>query len=174
MKAPPAQSAAALAVADSMTGAAAEIERALTAAAQPPPEGSVPIEFHGRTMYVIRPDQGQLALIIDASEWMAKARAQMKKIVQVPAGAGDDHPVVKETIKATERGLRHVGRLQRIIGALFADPEDWEWICDQLADREITWQQIANLPETIIRAHNDADQMKPDNREARRTRGRRV
>lgn len=158
------------------TSAELELERAIAAAAAPPPEGSVPITFAGRDMHVIRPDQGQLALIIDASEWMTKARAQMKKVMQVPPGAGDDHPLIQETIKATERGLRHVGRLQRIIGSLFADPDDWEWVCDQLAEKLITWQEVAALPEIIIKAHNEADRMEPDNRQARRaaSRGRRV
>ena len=125
-------------------------------------------------MPVLRPNEGQLALLIDASQWFSRARAQLKRLNDLPPGAGDDHPLAKEAIKSAERGLQHVGRLQRIVGSLFVDEEDWEWICGELAERKLRWQEVAELPEIIIRAHNDADRMMPDNREARRARGRRV
>lgn len=147
----------------------------------PPAEDTGPkpvtITFRDQVMPVLRPNDSQLALLIDASQWMNRARRQLKKMGDIPAGAGDEHPQVQEAIRAAERGLQHVGRLQRIIASLFADQDDWDWICEQMADRKLPWQEVADLPELIIRAHNDADRMVPDNRESRRragARGRRV
>lgn len=153
--------------------AAAPVEETPDEQAGPKP---VTIEFRGHTMPVQRPNEAQLALLIDASQWMSRARQQLRKLGDVPAGAGRDHPLVQEAVKQAERGLAHVGRLQRIIGSLFLDETDWEWICEQMAERKLPWQEVADLPEKIIKAHNDADRMMPDNREARRAqaRGKRV
>jgi hypothetical protein len=136
----------------------------------------VTIVFRERTMVVLRPNEAQLALLIDASQWMSRARKQLKRLGDVPKGAGDDHPLVKAAQESAERGLAHVGRLQRIIGSLFEEPDDWDWICEQMAERTLPWQEVAELPHKIIKAHNDADQMLPDNREAKRAaaRGKRV
>lgn len=146
------------------------------ATAQPDGPKPVTITFHDLVMPVQRPDEAQLALLIDASQWMARARQQLRKLGDIPPGAGDDHPLVQEAIRQAERGLKHVGRLQRIIGSLFLDEGDWDWICEQMADRKLKWQEVADLPEMIIKAHNDADRMMPDNRESRRAaaRGRRT
>lgn len=147
------------------------------AAEQTEPElKPVTIDFRKRTMVVLRPNDAQLALLIDASQWMSRARQQLRRLGDVPAGAGDDHPLVQEAVKQAERGLQHVGRLQRIIGSLFEDVDDWDWICELMADRKLPWQEVADLPEKIIKAHNDADRMMPDNREAKRAaaRGKRV
>lgn len=136
----------------------------------------VTIDFRGRTMVVLRPNEAQLALLIDASQWMSRARQQLKRLGEVPKGAGDDHPLVQAAAKSAERGLQHVGRLQRIIGSLFDEEDDWDWICEQMAGRTLPWQEVADLPQKIIRAHNEAEQMLPDNREAKRAaaRGKRV
>jgi hypothetical protein len=148
-----------------------------------PPETTTPaglkpvtIVFRERTMVVLRPNEAQLALLIDASQWMSRARQQLKRLGEVPKGAGDDHPLVQAAAKSAERGLQHVGRLQRIIGSLFEEEDDWDWICEQMAGRTLPWQEVADLPQKIIRAHNEAEQMLPDNREAKRAaaRGKRV
>lgn len=137
----------------------------------------VTIEFRGRTMPVLAPDTGQTALLIEAEQWMGRAKHSMKALGDLDGKAKDD-PAVAEARKLTQRGLTHVGRLQRIIGSLFTNPEDWDWICDGLAGREIDWHEVAELPAQIIRAHNEASEMKPDNREERRAvakrRGRRT
>lgn len=144
----------------------------------PAPAGPLPvtIDFRDRTMIVLRPNEAQLALLIDASQWMSRARAQLKRLGTVPPNAGDDHPQVKAALESAERGLAHVGRLQRIIGSLFEDVDDWDWICEQMAERLLPWQEVADLPAKIIAAHNEADRMVPDNRESRRaaSRGKRV
>jgi hypothetical protein len=136
----------------------------------------VTIVFRERTMVVLRPNEAQLALLIDASQWMSRARTQLKRLGDVPEGAGVDHPLVKAAAESAERGLAHVGRLQRIIGSLFAEVDDWDWICEQMAERTLPWQEVADLPRQIIRAHNEAEEMLPDNREAKRaaSRGKRV
>lgn len=147
-----------------------------TAETEPAGLKPVTIVFRGRTMVVLRPNEAQLALLIDAQQWMSRARKQLKRLGEVPEGAGDDHPLVKAAAESAERGLQHVGRLQRIIGSLFGEVDDWDWICEQMAERTLPWQEVADLPHQIIRAHNEADQMLPDNREAKRaaTRGKRV
>ena len=139
------------------------------------PAGPAPVTivFRERTMPVLRPNEAQLALLIDASQWMSRARQQLKRLGDVPAGAGDDHPLVKAALASAERGLAHVGRLQRIIGSLFAEVDDWDWICEQMAERLLPWQEVADLPAAIIAAHNEADRMMPDNRETRRAAGHR-
>jgi hypothetical protein len=136
----------------------------------------VTIVFRERTMVVLRPNEAQLALLIDASQWMSRARKQLKRLGDVPKGAGDDHPLVRAAADSAERGLQHVGRLQRIIGSLFEEVDDWDWICEQMAERTLPWQEVADLPHKIIKAHNEAEQMLPDNREAKRAafRGKRV
>lgn len=155
--------------------AAAPIEPEIVEATDDGPR-PVTIPFCDRDMAVLRPNEGQLALLIDAQQWMARAKAQIKRVGDLPEGADDSHPLVQEAVKSAERGLAHVGRLQRIISSLFADEDDWNLICDLLAERKLPWQQVATLPELIIRAHNEADRMMPDNREARRAaaRGKRV
>ena len=146
------------------------------AAAEPDGLKPVTIEFLGRTMVVLRPNEAQLALLIDASQWMSRARKQLKRLGDIPKGAGDDHPLVKAAAESAERGLQHVGRLQRIIGSLFAEVDDWDSICERMAERTLPWQEVADLPHKIIKAHNEAEQMLPDNREAKRAaaRGKRV
>jgi hypothetical protein len=139
----------------------------------PTPAGPAPVTivFREHIMPVLRPNEAQLALLIDASQWMSRARLQLKRLGEVPAGAGDDHPLVQAALKSAERGLAHVGRLQRIIGSLFENEDDWDWICEQMAGRLLPWQEVADLPALIIGAHNEADRMMPDNRETRRAAG---
>lgn len=155
-----------------VTATAPVVEPEIVEQSDPGPK-PVTIPFCDRDMAVLRPDEGQLALLIDAQQWMARARAQMKRLGDLPPDAGDDHPLVKEAVESAERGLRHVGRLQRIVGSLFVDVDDWELICELLAERRLPWQEVAALPELIIRAHNEADRMMPDNRQARRQAGHR-
>jgi hypothetical protein len=175
--APPAKKAAPRKPAASKAAPPAPVAPVVETSAEPDGPKPVTITFKGHVLPVLRPNEAQLALLIDASQWMNRARQQLRKLGDIPAGAGDDHPLVQEAIKHAERGLQHVGRLQRIIGSLFENEGDWDWICEMMAERKLPWQEVADLPEAIINAHNDADRMMPDNREARRAaagRGKRV
>ena len=141
-------------------------------AAAPAPADPVTIEFHGRTMPVVTVSQEQLALLIEAQEWFRRRRRDLDAMAGRPAGTAD-----AQGEQILNQGFKHVGRLQTILQHLFVDPEDWDEICQGMAERTIPWQDVADLPAKILAAHRIATEGEPGNREAKRAaakRGRRA
>lgn len=123
------------------------------------------IVFEGRVCPVTVPDTGQIALLVDAERWMIRAQRDRQQLGDLE-GLPEEHPSVVKAQKLAARGIEHVGRLARIIGSLFVDEHDWDWICDMLAGREIKWHQVAEIPSSVLRAYNESQG--PNNREQRR------
>lgn len=134
-----------------------------------------PIRFLDRDMPTYMPDDSQMALLIEASNWFSRERRQVVSLEDLPPGLSDDDPRVIAAKRIAAEGMKRVGRLQTIIGALFVDPDDWEDICHGMAARRIDWRKVAELPAIIMRAHSEAEQAKfgeiagqLDNRDAKR------
>lgn len=136
---------------------------------------TAPIQFMGREMLTYLPDDSQMALLIEASNWFGRERKQVLGLDDLPPGISEEDPRVVAARRIAAEGMKRVGRLQTIIGALFVEPDDWEAICHGMAAREIDWRLVAELPAVIMRAHNEAEQAKfgeitgqIDNRAAKR------
>lgn len=144
---------------------------AAAAAADGAPSTTVlTIVFSGRVCPMVVPETGQIALLVDAERWMQRAQRDRQALGDLE-GLADDHPSVVKAQKIAARGVEHVGRLARIIGSLFTDEADWDWICDMMAGREIKWQQVAEIPTLVLRAYNESQG--PGNRAERRATTRR-
>jgi hypothetical protein len=135
--------------------------------------GEVCITFHGRTFPVIRPSDEQMALLLDIQNWARKLQTIQAGLSALPEGTPDTHPEVVKGQAAVQQALRRIGRMNTIVETIIP-LEDWDAIQDGMAERLIKWQEFANLPYLILAAHNEADQMAPDNRAARRQQGRRA
>lgn len=123
----------------------------MTTPATAVPAEPVTIEFHGRTMPVVAVSQEQLALLIEAQEWFRRRRRDLDAMAGRPSGTAD-----AQGEQLLGQGFKHVGRLQTILKHLFLDEDDWDWICDGMADRTIPWQDVADLPALILAAHRIA------------------
>jgi hypothetical protein len=130
------------------------------------------IEFAGQIMPVVMPDESQLAVLIANQEFWRRQRRRMDSIGPELDALGDtgdaNHPLRVEAEKLSEEGIRHVGRFQTVLKTLFANPDDWDFIQDGLADKTIVWQQVADIPALVIEARNARDAVEPTNREGRR------
>lgn len=136
-----------------------------TAADGTPITNVLTIVFEGRVCPVVVPDTGQIALLVDAERWMTRAQRDRQQLGDLE-GLPNEHPSVVKAQRLAARGVEHVGRLARIIGSLFVDEADWDWICDMLAGREIKWNAVAEIPSDVLRAYNES--MGPNNRADRR------
>lgn len=139
------------------------------------PTKQLEIEFAGRTMPVGVPDQGQLAVLINAQEWFRRQRRTLDELEPQLAALGPvatrdpNNPIVIKSKAVGEEGVKHVGRFLSILKTLFLDPDDWDMIQDGMVDREIRWQDVADIPALILEASNAADYAGvPGNRAGRR------
>ena len=133
------------------------------------------IVFHDRHMRVQPPDDAKYAILIEAERWMTRVVKEKDKL-NIPDDAPADHPDVIKAIELTERSKNHLGRVLAILGSLFLDEEDWDFIRDGMAARELGREEVLALPVQIIRACRQAEEPEPANREQRRkaARGKRV
>lgn len=131
------------------------------------PPGPVTITFFNRTFPVIRPNDEQMALLLDIHNWARKLKVIQSDLANLPDDAPQDHPEVIKGQKAVEQALRRIGRMNTIVETLIP-PDDWEAIQDGMAERRVPWQDFANMPYLILAAHNEAGEMVETNRAARR------
>lgn len=138
-----------------------------------PPAETKNIEFHGRDIPVLEPTTEQWGLIVESSEWWRKNQrglagvADRLKLADGGDAATPDEEAAKNLARA---GYTRIARMQKLIGALCADPDDWDWIQDGMADRTIPWEDIVSLPGVIGAVFREEDG--PNNREERRAKGR--
>jgi hypothetical protein len=130
------------------------------------------IEVAGRTMPVTLPDQGQMAVLINAQEFFRRKRRALEDLEPQIAALGPNpdpnDPAVAQATALADEGVRHVGRFNSVLKTLFVDPEDWDYLQDGLADRTIPWQEVADVPGRVLEARNAKEQGTPVNRQQRR------
>lgn len=126
------------------------------------------VEFRGRMMPVQLPDEAQYAILIEAERWMNKVDKERAAVGDVPEDAPADHPgrVKLDGLLKISKG--HLGRFLSVLGSLFLDEDDWDYIRDGMADRSINRAEVFELPALIIRACRNSETMQPDNRAAKR------
>ena len=131
------------------------------------------IPFHGRDIPVLEPTTEQWGLIVESSEWWRKNQRGLAGVADrlKNADGGDANTAEEEAAKNLARaGYRRIARVQTLVGALCADPDDWDWIQDGMADRSIPWEDVTSLPGVIGAAYRG--EQEPNNREERRAKGR--
>lgn len=133
---------------------------------QPAPTGAPTIEFRGHTMTVREPDEAQYAILIEAERWMGRVERERAAIGDIPDGAPADHPGVVQLEQILNISKGHLGRVMAVLGSLFADDADWDYIRDGMADRTIGREEVFALPAMIIKACRDTAE--PANRAERR------
>jgi len=127
------------------------------------------IHFHGRDIPVKDPTTEQWGLIVESSEWWRKNQRGLATVadrLKHEDGGTAATPDEEAAQNLARAGYRRIARLQTLVGALCADPDDWDWIQDGMADRTIPWEDIAELPGVIGAAYRAGDE--PNNRAERR------
>lgn len=125
------------------------------------------IVFREITMLVRAPDEGQFAILVEAERYLntlQKKRASIGLRDDTPA----DDPRWAKAEQLINISKNHLARIMSVIGSLFLDEADWDFIRDGVASREISRVELFELPTRIIAATREADEMKPDNRAAKR------
>lgn len=131
------------------------------------------IEFHGRTIAVLEPTTEQWGLIVESSEWWRKNQRGLAGVadrLKLADGGDADNPEQEQARNLAKAGYRRIARVQLLVGALFANEDDWDWIQDGMADRTIPWEDVVSLPGVIGAAFREGDE--PNNRAERRAKGR--
>jgi|GEM_PF-2339677 len=108
-----------------------------------------PVEFGGRTIQTVKPNEGQLAVLVRMGFWRRNYGEEAD-----PANAAQ-----------FARQLSALNRLFTLIAALIHDQADWDWIEDRMADSTFTGEEVMGLLITILRLWSDGAD---DNRAARR------
>lgn len=121
------------------------------------------ITFMGREFAVYEPDDSQRALIFEASEWFRKNKKAIGEATAAGSKMTDDPD---KMLPILQHAQRRVSRMLSIVGALFADADDWDWVEDGMAERRIPWQEIVGLMHKVQAAFNEARE--PANRAERR------
>lgn len=146
--------------------AAAEIE-----AAPEVVEGKIVTEpfivFRNMTMLVQAPDEGQFAILVEAERYLGSLQRKRDSIGITDATPADD-PRWAKAEQLINISKNHLARIMSVIGSLFLNEADWDFIRDGVAAREISRVELFELPTRIIAATREADEMKPDNRAAKR------
>lgn len=143
------------------------------AAIEGPPvvEGKIVTEpyivFRGQNMFVQAPDEAQFAILIEAERWLGNVQKK-RAALGLPDDAAPDDPRHAEAAKLFNISKNHLARIMSVIGSLFVDEDDWDFIRDGLAAREISRVELFEIPSMVIKATQDADELKPINREAKR------
>lgn len=157
-----------------MTAKAPTAKARATAAIEAAPEaveGSIVTEpfivFRGQNMLVQAPDEAQFAILIEAERWLAGVQKRRAKL-GIPDDAPADDPRHAEAEKLLTISKNHLGRIMNVLGSLFLDEDDWDFIRDGMAAREISRAELFELPAMIIKATREADELKPTNRDAKR------
>lgn len=138
-----------------------------------PPAAHPTITFHNREIAVLEPSTEQWALIVELNEWWRKNQRQVAGVADRlknddgGSAATSDQEVARNLAKAA---TTRIARLQNLIGALLADPDDWDWIQDGMADRSIPWEDFTDLPARIGARYRGEEE--PANRAERRAKGR--
>lgn len=120
----------------------------------------------------MEPSTEQWALIIETSEWWRKNQrgvAAVSDRLKLDGGGDAETPEQEQARNLAKAGAVRVARLQKLIGALIVDEDDWDWMQDGLADRSIPWEDFADLPGVIGAAYRGDE---PANRAERRAKGR--
>jgi hypothetical protein len=126
------------------------------------------IPFHGRDIPVLEPTTEQWGLIVESSEWWRKNQRGLATVADrlKAEGGGDAATPAEEAARnLAKAGYTRIARVQKLIGALCADPDDWDWIQDGMAERTIPWEDVVDLPGVIGAAYRGGT---VPNREERR------
>jgi hypothetical protein len=127
------------------------------------------IPFHGRDIPVLEPTTEQWGLIVESSEWWRKNQRGLAGVadrLKLEDGGDAENPEQEAAKNLARAGYTRIARMQKLIGALCADADDWDWIQDGMADRTIPWEDIVSLPGVIGAAFREDDE--PNNRADRR------
>lgn len=124
------------------------------------------IEFHGRQIGVLAPSTEQWALLIETQEWWRKNARAIAAVAGKLADAMEDNSNSPEARLARD-GHRRIARLLTVIGALFADEDDYDWVQDEMGARRLKWTAFTDLPAAIAAVHRNPED-EPANREERR------
>src|SRR5687767_2713919 len=147
--------------------------KAITAppAAEPVVEGKIVTEpyivFRSQTMFVTGLDEAQFAILIEAERWMGTVQKKREALGITDDMPADD-PRRAEADKLFNISKNHLYRIMSVLGSLFVDESDWDYIRDGMASREISRAELFELPALIIAANQAADELKPANRAAKR------
>lgn len=148
--------------------------KASTAAIEAAPEvveGKIVTEpyivFRNMTMLVQAPDEGQFAILVEAERYLATLQKKRDSIGLTDTTPADD-PRWAKAEQLINISKNHLARIMSVIGSLFLNEADWDFIRDGVANREISRAELFELPTRIIAATREADEMKPDNRAAKR------
>lgn len=131
------------------------------------------IDFHGRTIPVLEPTTEQWGLIVESSEWWRKNQRGIATVadrLKTADGGDATTPEEEQARNLARAGYTRIARIQKLIGALCADADDWDWIQDGMADRSIPWEDVISLPGVIGAAFREDDGA--NNRAERRAKGR--
>lgn len=134
------------------------------------PADTKTIPFHGRDIPVLEPSTEQWGLIVESSEWWRKNQRGLAGVadrLKLEDGGDAATPEQEAAKNLARAGYTRIARMQKLIGALCADPDDWDWIQDGMADRTIPWEDIVSLPGVIGAAFRDDEE--PNNRAERRS-----
>jgi hypothetical protein len=131
------------------------------------------IHFHGRDIPVLEPTTEQWGLIVESSEWWRKNQrglATVAERLKSEDGGTATTPEEDAARNLARAGYTRIARVQKLVGALLADPDDWDWVQDGMAERSIPWEDVVSLPGVIGAAYRQGEL--PNNREERRAKGR--
>lgn len=107
-------------------------------------------------MPVLAPDDAQWAIIVEAERYMNTVGKERDRVGEIPADAPPDHPGRLRLAELTRLSKNHLGRFMSILGSLFVDEEDWDYIRDGMSTRTIKREEIYGLLTAIIAAHNNS------------------
>jgi len=109
-----------------------------------------PIEFKGRTIQTYLPNEAQVAVITRITFWDVEAMGKDK-----------------------EKFRRGVNRIGSLLAGLMVNQEDWDWIEDGMAAREIDWADVISIFSLISDAHGLTNRADRRARKSTGTRARR-
>jgi len=131
------------------------------------------ITFHGRDIPVLEPTTEQWALIVELQEWWRKNQRGIATVadrLKEDDGGAAETPAQETARNLAQAATSRIARLQKLVGALLTDPDDWDWVQDGMADRSIPWEDFTDLPALIGAAYRG--EVEPANRAERRAKGR--
>lgn len=119
-------------------------------------------------MPVNAPNEAQWAILVEAERYMTGVGKERDRIGEIPPDAPPDDPRRVRASELTRLSKNHLGRFMSILGSLFAEGDDWDYIRDGMADTSIRRHEVFQLLTDIIAAHNPEGAAEPANRAEKR------
>ena len=117
------------------------------------------ITFKGRTMWARFPNFTQLAAMSELADVVGDSHTEWSKATEAVAGLDRDDPAYTAAVDLVDSLAKSVFRQGRRVVKLYkgmlVDPEDYEWLQDGLASRDIQDEELHEIVLLVVGAFKD-------------------